>query len=291
MTELQITGGILYLIGTPIGNLDDISFRAIKTLGSCDSIAAEDTRRTRKLLTHLGISKPLISCHDHNAGRAVPEILSRLERGEAVALVTDGGMPSISDPGYALVSQCHEFKISVRLVPGPSAVTGALALSGLPAERFCFEGFLPRKKNDRKRRWKLIRDESRAIIIFEAPHRFRAFLSEMCEYIPDRQICICREMTKLYEDVIRGRPADIMSLLENDSDGNRKLKGEITIVIGSESPRIRSPDDLQIDQAIRETYTESETNRNIAKIVSDAYDIPFRKVYKRLLELIKMQKL
>lgn len=291
MTEFQIVGGTLYLIGTPIGNLDDISFRAVKTLSESDCIAAEDTRRTRKLLSHLGISKPLIACHDHNADRSVPEILSRLERGEAVSLVTDGGMPSISDPGYAVVSRCHDLKIPVRLIPGPSAVTGALALSGLPAERFCFEGFLPRKKSERIRRWQQIKDESRAVIIFEAPHRFHVFLNEMCEYIPGRQICICREMTKIYEDVIRGRPADVRVLLESDHGDHIKIKGEITIVISSESPRTRSPDGIQIDQAIRNAYSISETNRNIARTVSDACDIPFRKVYKRLLELIKMKKL
>ena len=290
MDGIEVTGGILYVVGTPIGNLEDITLRAVATLKSTDVIAAEDTRRTRKLLTHLGISRPLIAYHDHNASKAIPKLMEHIEQGDAVALVTDGGMPCISDPGYTLISQCREAGLPVTVIPGPSAVTSALALAGLPSERFCFEGYLPRQKGERARRWSAIAAESRAVVIYEAPHRMSQFLSELATYVSSRLVCICREMTKLHEEVIRGKASEVaMELLEEI--GTCTLKGEITIVIASETLQLQSLETGELDRLIQKYALSQKSHRDIAKQVADEAGIPFRKSYKRLLELIKMKKL
>ncbi|MBN1879473.1 16S rRNA (cytidine(1402)-2'-O)-methyltransferase [bacterium] len=288
--EFEVTGGILYIVGTPIGNLEDITYRSVKTLKSADIIAAEDTRRTRKLLTHLGVAKPMIAYHDHNAAKAIPQLLEHIEQGDAVALVTDGGMPCISDPGYTLIAKCREAGFPVTVVPGPSAVTSALALAGIPSERFCFEGYLPRQKSERTRRWAMIAAESRAVVIYEAPHRMNIFLQEIARHIPDRIICICREITKLHEETIRGRAADIASDLL-DENGSCSLKGEITIVIASENMKSQLLETSEMDSIIQKLAMTEKTHRDLAKKVSNQTAVPFRKVYKRILELIKMKRL
>lgn len=291
MIENSKEKGTLFIVGTPIGNLDDISLRAIQTLKNSDIIVAEDTRRTRKLLSHLGISKRLISCHEHNADRAVPKIVAYIENGESVSLVTDGGMPCISDPGSQLISLCHTLKLPVQLVPGPSAVTGAIALSGLAIDRFYFEGFLPKKKTDRLKRWEQIKNRTSAVIVFEAPHRFSGFLKEAQDIIPDRLICICREMTKIHEQVIKGKPKEIVGLMEEMFENIETVKGEITIVIAPGSQKTFMLDDASIDRALREAWSDKSTNRDIAQTVADSIGLPFRKVYKRLLELIQLGKM
>lgn len=289
--SFEITGGILYVVGTPIGNLEDITLRALKVLKHCDLIAAEDTRRTRKLLTHFDIVKPLTSYHDHNAARVLPEIISRIEQGDAVALVTDGGMPCISDPGYRLIAKCRDIGLPVTVIPGPSAVVSALAMSGLPSERFVFEGYLPRRTSERKRRWETLIHEKRAVVLYEAPHRMALFLQEIRQYIPDRMICICREMTKVYEETIRGMASDIAGEVLDD-DGNCSLKGEITVVIATPLGTGETADLSELDWALRTTIGKGNVStRDAAKIVSDEYGVPFRKTYKRLLELIKMEKI
>ncbi|HPQ41504.1 MAG TPA: 16S rRNA (cytidine(1402)-2'-O)-methyltransferase [bacterium] len=291
MEGFGVTGGILYVVGTPIGNLEDITLRAMKVLKESDLIAAEDTRRTRKLLTHFGIVKPLVSYHDHNAARALPEIIDRIEQGDAVALVTDGGMPCISDPGYRLIAKCRDVGLPVTVIPGPSAVITALALSGLPSERFVFEGYLPRRQAERKRRWELLIREKRAMVLYEAPHRMALFLKEIREYVPERMICICREMTKYYEQTIRGYARDLAEELLDD-DGNCALKGEITVVIATPVGKGEETDLAEVDWALKAALSQGDvTNRDAAKIVATEYDIPFRKTYKRLLELIKMEKI
>ena len=291
MNEMDKEKGILFVVGTPIGNLNDLSLRAIETFKKSHVIAAEDTRRTRKLLTHLGLSKQLISCHEHNMGQAIPQILEHIAKGASVVLVTDGGMPCISDPGYQLVSKCHDLNLPVQLVPGPSAVTGSIALSGLAIDRFCFEGFLPKKKSDRLKRWEQIKSETRAIIVFEAPHRFSRFLKESLEYIPNRNLCVCREMTKIHEQIIRGNPERIIGLIEDVFENIENIKGEITIVIAPESPQAHIVDNLSLDSALRNMWSDENSNRDIAQAVADAQGLPFRKVYKRLLELIQLENL
>ena len=195
--------GTLYLVGTPIGNLGDISPRALETLQSVDFIAAEDTRVTLKLLNHFGIKKPLICYFEHNRAEMGEKLLARLLAGESCALVTDAGMPAISDPGEDIVRQCAEHGVPVLGVPGPSALVTALALSGLPTQRFCFEGFLAVSGKSRRAHLEALRGEKRTMIFYEAPHKLLRTLQDLLETFGDREIALCRELTKLHEEVYR----------------------------------------------------------------------------------------
>lgn len=194
----------LYLVGTPIGNLSDISERAKKILCEVDFIAAEDTRNTMKLCSALGIKKELVSYFEHNKKASGEKIAARLLNGESCALVTDAGMPAISDPGEDIVRLCAEYGITVSVIPGPCAAVSALALSALSTSRFAFEGFLPAQKSERKKRISALQGEERTLVFYEAPHKLRATLADMCEgFGEDRKISLCRELTKLNEEVIR----------------------------------------------------------------------------------------
>lgn len=194
--------GKLYVVGTPIGNLGDMSPRGIEVLSSVDFIAAEDTRVSLKLLTHFGIQKPLVSYYEHNKSVKTEKILARLQNGEFCAIVTDAGMPAISDPGEDLVRACRENGIEVESVPGPSAVITALAASGLPTGRFCFEGFLSAVKSERAEQLESLKDEERTMVFYEAPHKLLATLSDMLAVFGERRIALCRELTKLHEQVL-----------------------------------------------------------------------------------------
>ncbi|MBQ7337724.1 MAG: 16S rRNA (cytidine(1402)-2'-O)-methyltransferase [Clostridia bacterium] len=197
-------GGTLYLVATPIGNLDDLSLRAIKVLSGVDFIAAEDTRNSLKLLTYLGIQKPMVSYYEHNKRERGEEIVARLQKGESCALITDAGTPAISDPGEDLVVLCGERGIPVTGVPGCCAAVDALTLSGLPTGRFCFEGFLSVNKAERREHLAALRGESRTIILHEAPHKLRTTLSDLCQTFGEtRRITLCRELTKRNEEVFR----------------------------------------------------------------------------------------
>jgi 16S rRNA (cytidine1402-2'-O)-methyltransferase len=219
--------GKLLLVGTPIGNLEDVSARALRVLGEADVVACEDTRRTRKLLTHHGIHvRELIVYNDVNERRAAGALLERLRRGATVALVSDAGMPGLSDPGYRLVAACVDAAVTVEVVPGPNAAVSALALSGLAPGRFVFEGFLPRKPGPRRRRIAELAPERRTIVLYESPHRIEETLADLREGLGDRPAVLARELTKLYEEVRRGT---IGALL----DGVREHppKGEIVLVV------------------------------------------------------------
>ena len=204
--------GILYLVATPIGNLRDFSPRAIETLANADFIAAEDTRVTLKLLNHFGLRKPMVSYYRHNAETRGDELLARLLAGETCALVTDAGMPAISDPGEELVALCAANGVEVIAIPGPSAFVTALAVSGLPTGRFSFEGFLPMNKKNRRAHLDSLRGETRTMVFHEAPHKLAATLRDLAEtFGPDRRVSLCRELTKLHEEVLRttlGQAAD-----------------------------------------------------------------------------------
>jgi 16S rRNA (cytidine1402-2'-O)-methyltransferase len=229
--------GKLILVGTPIGNLDDISRRAIKTLEAADVLACEDTRRTRKLLTHYGIHvRELVTYHEGNERRAARGLLERLERGQDVVVVSDAGMPGLSDPGFRLVEACSGRGIVVEVVPGPTASVSALALSGLPPGRFVFEGFFPRKASDRKRRIAALLAEERTIVAFESPHRIADTLADLLDVLGDREAVVARELTKLHESVRRG---SLSSLLSKARAG--EFIGEITLVI-SGAVRTARPD-------------------------------------------------
>jgi len=220
----------LFIIPTPIGNLEDITIRSLKVLEQVDLIIAEDTRKTGYLLKHYKIITKLRSHHKFNEHNTVNHIVSRLKNGEKIALVTDAGTPAISDPGYLLIRTCIENNIEVECLPGPTAFVPALVNSGLPNDKFCFEGFLPVKKG-RKKRLKELTNETRAIIFYESPHRLIHTLNQFIEYFgPDRKASISRELTKIHEENIRGNLSD---LLEHYTE--KSVKGEIVIILGPKS--------------------------------------------------------
>lgn len=218
--------GILYVTGTPIGNLSDLSPRAAQTLGEVDFIAAEDTRVTLKLLNHLGIKKPMISYYEHNKRERGEVICERIEKGESCAIVTDAGMPCISDPGEDLIKLCEERGIKTVVIPGPSAVISALAVSGLETGRFCFEGFLSVNKKSRAEHLQSLKNERRTMIFYEAPHKLPATLKDLCSNFGDRRLSIVRELTKIHEEVIRTTTG---YAAENYADGS--VKGELVLVL------------------------------------------------------------
>lgn len=222
--------GKLFIVGTPIGNLGDMSPRAIETLESCDFIAAEDTRVTLKLLNHFGIKKPMISYFEHNRREKGEVILERILSGETCALVTDAGMPAVSDPGEDLVKLCHENGVTVNAVPGPSAFVAAAALSGMSVGRFTFEGFLSVNKPGRREHLQSVQHEKRTMIFYEAPHKLSATLCDLYEYLGDREMAIVREITKIHEQVIRTTLKEASERFKEE-----QLKGEIVLVIAGES--------------------------------------------------------
>lgn len=235
----ETMSGTLYVVGTPIGNLEDVTPRALAVLTAVAAIAAEDTRQTVKLLNRHQIVTPLVSYHEHNAGRRGPELIARLVEGQDLALVTDAGMPAISDPGQDLVQAAIAAGVAVRVVPGPSAVTAALAVSGVPAERFVFEGFPPREGKARRRLLRDLAAERRAMVFFEGPHRLTRTLVDMAAILgPERTVAVCRELTKIHEEVFRGTLAEAAARFEAVP-----ARGEITIVIGG-LPRVRAGDAL-----------------------------------------------
>ena len=223
--------GTLTLVGTPIGNLSDMSPRGVKALRECDFIAAEDTRVTMNLLNHFEIRKPMVSYYEHNKRQRGGEILSRLQAGESAVLVTDAGMPAISDPGEELVALCHDEGIPVTVVPGPSAVVTALALSGLPAGRFTFEGFLSVNKRSRREHLEALRLEQRTMVFYEAPHKLPATLRDMALVLGERRIALVRELTKIHEEVIRTTLPEAAERFSQEAP-----RGDFVLVIEGAAP-------------------------------------------------------
>src|SRR5580658_3318711 len=213
-SNVETALGRLYLVGTPIGNLEDITLRALRILKEVDQIACEDTRHTQKLLNHYEIRKPLISYHEHNELTRAPELLITLEQGAKIALVSDAGMPLVSDPGHRLVTLCLRHHVPVVPVPGPSAVLASLAASGLPNEEFLFVGFLPARTGERRRALERLRIEERTIILYEAPHRVAECIAEAQEILGDRPACLARELTKVHEEFRRGKLSALAASLE-----------------------------------------------------------------------------
>lgn len=223
----QNPGGCLYLVGTPIGNLEDITLRALRILKEVDQIACEDTRHTQKLLAHHDIHKPLLSYHEHNEGKRAPELAAAMEQGARIALVSDAGTPLVSDPGQRLVALCLEKDISVVPIPGPSALLTALSGSGMPTEEFLFVGFLPARSGQRRRALERLRIEDRTIILYEAPHRVVECIADALKVLGDRPGCLAREVTKLHEEFLRGKLSQILKSVEK-----RPVRGEITLLLG-----------------------------------------------------------
>ncbi len=222
--------GVLYIVATPIGNLNDISSRAIETLNRVDIIASEDTRVTREVVGKFGIRVPLISFFEHNEEKRIPELIARLEKGENIALVSDAGTPLISDPGYHLVKEAAARDIRIVPIPGPSAVMAALSVAGLPTDRFTFVGFLPRKSSKRKKELQQLADLAHTLVIFESPHRLLKTLQDMNEVMGERTVVLCRELTKKFEEVLRGFPSELLKSL-----ADRKIKGEITLIVAGKT--------------------------------------------------------
>ncbi len=223
------TGGRLQVVATPIGNLADLSARAREALASADVIAAEDTRHTLTLLRAIGVARPLVSLHEHNESQRVPELLARLEAGATVALVSDAGTPLISDPGLELVQRAARAGFEVRAIPGPSAIVSALAVAGLPTERFCFEGFLPARERERRTALARLAHEPRTLVFFEAPHRIVRTLADMVtEFGAERRAAVARELTKAHETVYRGTLRELLLRAEAEENFRR---GELTLVV------------------------------------------------------------
>ena len=228
------TCGRLYVTGTPIGNLSDFSPRALETLETVDFIAAEDTRVTLKLLNHFSVKTPMVSYHEHNKNQKGPEILDRILRGENCALVTDAGMPAISDPGQDLVDLCLEHGVPVVSVPGPTAFATALALSGMDSRRFLFEGFLEVDKKTRREQMEALKGQTCTLILYEAPHKLSRTLKDLLETLGDRRLCICRELTKVHEEVLRTTLAEAVEAYPSND-----LKGELVLILEGASKESR----------------------------------------------------
>lgn len=270
----------LYIVGTPIGNLGDFSPRAVEALENCDFIAAEDTRVTVKLLNHFGIKKNMVSYFEHNRRERGEMIVSRILAGESCALVTDAGMPAISDPGEDLVKLCHDNGIKVESVPGPCAFTTALALSGMPSGRFTFEGFLSVNKPSRREHLDSLINETRTMLFYEAPHKLGATLKDMYSAFGDREIAIVREITKLHEEVIRTTLSKAVELY-----GESGLKGEIVLVIhGAQEPE--NDENLTLEDAVALAKKSAENGLSLSEAAKQAAKISgFKKgeIYKKLL--------
>ncbi len=272
--------GTLYVVGTPIGNLGDISPRALDILEKCDFIAAEDTRVTLKLLNHFGIKKPMVSYFEHNRFERGPVIAERILSGETAAIVTDAGMPAISDPGEDLVKLCHEKGIKVESVPGPCAFATALAISGMPSKRFTFEGFISTDKSERREHISSLKNETRTMIFYEAPHKLLNTLKDLEAVLGNREIAIVRELTKIHEEVIR---TDFASAIKRYSE--EAIKGEIVLVVGGAAPEEAQA--MTVEQAVRyakDLVESGESKSNAAKIAAKESGFKKGEIYRLLIE-------
>jgi 16S rRNA (cytidine1402-2'-O)-methyltransferase len=272
--------GRLYLVGTPIGNLGDMTERALETLTAVDVVAAEDTRRTGRMLSNFGIKRRLVSLFEGNERERTEELLVALREGKDVAVVTDAGMPIISDPGFRIVRACVEEGIEVRVVPGASAVTAALAVSGLPSERFVFEGFLPRRASDRRARLRSLAKDPRTVVVFESPHRVATLLRDVLVELGDRRMALARELTKLHEEVVRGRTSEVLAGLAGS-----ELKGEVVVVIEGR----RGDDELSLADLVgeaRRLVGDGMRKREAASNVAKRHDASANAIYEALIRLV-----
>jgi len=278
--------GTLYICGTPIGNLEDITLRVLKILKEVKIIAAEDTRHTKKLLGHYQINTKVTSYYEYNKFKKAPYLVEILKNGQDIALVSDAGMPGISDPGYVLINLALKNNIKLIPVPGVSALITALVVSGLPTDKFVFEGFLPRKIKERKKYFRSIENEERTIIFYEAPHRLKKTLKDMLEILGDRKIVIARELTKKYEEIIRGNLIQVLSEINA-----KEIKGEITLIVqgGFENKGNDSIDFLMkegiIEEYLNKLKIQGYSNKEIIKISQEKFSIPKNTIYKKLLEI------
>lgn len=276
--------GTLYLCATPIGNLEDITLRVLRILKEVDVIAAEDTRHTLKLLTHFGISKPLISCHEHNQKKAGQAIITRLEQGENVAMVSDAGMPGISDPGEELVKDCVAKGLHVTVLPGASAGLMALVLSALPARRFVFEGFLPKEKKERRERLAVLATETRTMVLYESPHHVVQTLKELYDKLGDRQVAIARELTKIYEEVNRTTLQKAVQAIEE-----KGARGEYVLVVAGCAEKASDCSEWTIAEQVLCYMAEGLPKKEALKRVAKERNLPKSEIYNQLLDIAEKQ--
>ena len=262
ISDEVVTPGTLYLVGTPIGNLEDITLRALRTLKEVDLIACEDTRQTMKLLNHYGIERPTVSYHEHNELTRAAELVVHLERGDNIAMVSDAGMPGVSDPGYRLVALAVRHHIRVVPIPGASAFLSALVASGLPTDSFHFSGFLPAKEGARRTVLEAIRTSQRTQIFYEVPHRIVETLHDIVDILgPERHVVIAREVTKLHEEFLRGRADDVLAQLEQRGE----IRGEITLLVGKAEDNVAARASTHsVAQRIRELMRAEQLDEKAA---------------------------
>ncbi|MHB8793734.1 MAG: 16S rRNA (cytidine(1402)-2'-O)-methyltransferase [Thermoleophilia bacterium] len=271
---------MLHVCPTPIGNLGDITLRTLEALRNADIIAAEDTRHTRKLLSHHGISKPMVSFHEHNELSRLPELLAKLRDGKELALVSDAGMPGICDPGYRLIAAAVDEGLPVEVLPGPSALDTALVASGFPTDSFVFMGYLPRRKGELEKALTAIAGERRTCIAYESPHRLAKTLAAATPFLGERRIAICRELTKKFEEITRGTAAELAVGLPE------KIKGEIVLVFeGAGEAAKQSPEDDMAEKALIGLLEEGVSPRRAAELISLATGTSRNRLYKKALEL------
>ncbi len=276
--------GILYIVATPIGNLEDITLRALRVLKEVDLIAAEDTRRTRKLLSHYGIKTKLTSYHAHNQAGRGPELIEKMRQGHTIALVSDAGTPGFSDPGALLAAQAWDAGLKVEAVPGPAAGVAALSMSGFPGD-VTFLGFPPRKAGKRREFFETLAPEPRVLILYESPQRLAGTLKEMAGYFADRQVLVVRELTKVFEEAWRGPLAEVAARV-----AEREIKGECALVLSCPEPL----GEVEVDVAARLLQTAAEsglTGRRLTVAVAAELNLPRRRVYQTYLELKNQQRL
>ena len=284
-SEESDASGRLYVVGTPIGNMEDITLRALAVLGQVDLIAAEDTRVTQRLLSHHRLKVPLISCHEHNESRRAAELVERLLDGKRIALVSDAGMPGISDPGYRLVTAALDRGIPVVPVPGVSAITAAISVSGLPTDAFVFIGFPAKKKTRRAKQLEVLSRETRTMLFYESPRRIKTLLEEIFKIMGDRPIVIAREMTKPYEEFLRGTISEVLSVIA----GREQVKGECTLLVSGSGDK--NEIDLEVVQKeIRDLIkTSGDGLGQISRRIAEKYAVSRQFVYAEGLKIIEKQ--
>lgn len=296
MAACSSTSGRLIIVGTPIGNLGDLTPRVAQAFEAADAICCEDTRVTSKLLAHLGISRPLVRCDENVIASRSPELIGRMLAGDVIAFASDAGMPSVSDPGQVLVDAAREAGVDVEVIPGPSACVTALVASGIPCEHFYFEGFLPRKHGERVRRLSQLAAIPGALLFYESPHRVAASLEAVAEVFPARQVALCRELTKLHEEVLRAQAPYLLEQVRERGE----LKGEMVLVVAPPSEEelaafasmmpgaaAGAAGAVDVDEAlqkdIQDALAQGEPASAIAKRLSQCYSLKKRAVYERVL--------
>jgi len=272
--------GLLYIVATPIGNLEDITARALRVLREVAVVACEDTRHTAKLLAHFGIRTSMVSYHQHNEARRTKELLGRLAAGEDVALAADAGTPLISDPGARLVNMAIEMGFRAVPVPGPSAVAAALSASGLPADEFRFCGFLPAKAAQRRKKLESLATETATLVFYEAPHRTIEMLRDLSEFLGERQVVLARELTKLHEEFLRGRPSEVLASLGSRAE----VRGEITVIVGPPGEAEPRLSDEDIQREVQELIRSGVPKAAAVKAVARRFGLPKRRVYSLVAE-------